>query len=274
MIKNSQIHFTTGEFAKLIGVSKDTLFHYDRIGIFSPEIKGENGYRYYSVYQADVFYVISTLKELNMPLKEIKDYLDRRSPDELILLLEREEASLDVKIKHLQKIKNFISEKSRIIKSAMGINTSEIFFEEKNYDDFLVVTEAVPFTGEKSISDSIMKHFNYLNDHNIYSPHSIGCITHRKKVLEKEIYNYDYFFTKVSENSAYYNFIRKKGTYLTAYHKDGYLSIIKTYNRILEFAVDKNLDLQGFFYEDVLLDELFVKGYEKYLIKLSVQILK
>ncbi|MCY8247941.1 hypothetical protein MOC35_20535, partial [Bacillus inaquosorum] len=26
-----------------MGVSKDTLFHYDRIGIFSPELKADNG---------------------------------------------------------------------------------------------------------------------------------------------------------------------------------------------------------------------------------------
>ncbi|WP_268334816.1 MerR family DNA-binding transcriptional regulator, partial [Bacillus inaquosorum] len=38
-----QTHLTTGQFSKLMGVSKDTLFHYDRIGIFSPELKADNG---------------------------------------------------------------------------------------------------------------------------------------------------------------------------------------------------------------------------------------
>ncbi|BAB07765.1 MerR family transcriptional regulator [Halalkalibacterium halodurans] len=90
MNMNPQIHLTTGQFAKLMGVSKDTLFHYDKIGIFSPEITADNGYRYYSVYQSDVFYVITTLKELDMPLKEIKTYLEKRSPEELVLLLEKE----------------------------------------------------------------------------------------------------------------------------------------------------------------------------------------
>ena len=40
-------HFTTGEFARLCGVSKHTLFHYDEMGVFSPSGRGENGYRYY-----------------------------------------------------------------------------------------------------------------------------------------------------------------------------------------------------------------------------------
>ena len=36
----------TGDFARLCGTNKRTLIHYDEIGLFSPEIKGENGYRY------------------------------------------------------------------------------------------------------------------------------------------------------------------------------------------------------------------------------------
>ena len=30
-------YMTTGEFASAMGVSKDTLFHYDDIGLFCPE---------------------------------------------------------------------------------------------------------------------------------------------------------------------------------------------------------------------------------------------
>ena len=44
------LYMTTGEFAALMGVSKHTLFHYDDIGLFSPEYVAENGYRMYSRY--------------------------------------------------------------------------------------------------------------------------------------------------------------------------------------------------------------------------------
>lgn len=45
-----------------------------------PRPSGENGYRYYSQEQYDVFMVIAALKELGMPLLDIKAYLDRRDP--------------------------------------------------------------------------------------------------------------------------------------------------------------------------------------------------
>ena len=37
MNKKIENHFTTGEFAKLCGVKKQTLFHYDEIGLLIPE---------------------------------------------------------------------------------------------------------------------------------------------------------------------------------------------------------------------------------------------
>ena len=45
-------YMTTGEFVAAKGVSKDTLFHYDDIGLFCPEKVSENGYRLYSILSA------------------------------------------------------------------------------------------------------------------------------------------------------------------------------------------------------------------------------
>ncbi len=68
MEKQSELYFTTGEFARILGVGKHTLFHYDEIGLFSPAIKEENGYRYYFVWQMDTFEVIRALQKLGMSL--------------------------------------------------------------------------------------------------------------------------------------------------------------------------------------------------------------
>ena len=56
------LYMTTGEFAALMGVSKHTLFHYDDIGLFSPEYVAENGYRMYSLYQLETLETILMLR--------------------------------------------------------------------------------------------------------------------------------------------------------------------------------------------------------------------
>lgn len=67
-----------------MGVSKHTLFHYDDIGLFSPEYVAENGYRMYSRYQLETLETILMLRDLGMPLKEIRQFLQVRSPKELV----------------------------------------------------------------------------------------------------------------------------------------------------------------------------------------------
>ena len=88
---NQERYIKTGEFAKLVGVTKHTLFYYDKIGLFSPEIKLENGYRFYSFDQLDVFDVIQTLRELDVSLEEIKGYMNQRSPKRLEVVSKRTE---------------------------------------------------------------------------------------------------------------------------------------------------------------------------------------
>ena len=67
--------FKIGEFSKLSRISIRMLRHYDEIGLFSPAVKEENGYRYYFVWQMDAFEVIRALQRLGMPLGEIKAYI-------------------------------------------------------------------------------------------------------------------------------------------------------------------------------------------------------
>ena len=56
--------FKTAAFAALCGVKKDTLLHYDHIGLLRPQAVGENGYRYYSARQLATFDIIAALRRL------------------------------------------------------------------------------------------------------------------------------------------------------------------------------------------------------------------
>ena len=55
--------YTTGQFAKMFDIEKSTLHYYDKIGLISPQIKGDNNYRYYSWQQFDDITLILTLRE-------------------------------------------------------------------------------------------------------------------------------------------------------------------------------------------------------------------
>ncbi|SCJ07714.1 HTH-type transcriptional activator tipA [uncultured Clostridium sp.] len=272
MNKNKQNYFTTGEFAKLVGVTKHTLFHYDKIGIFSPEIKEDNAYRYYSVFQIEVFYVISALKELDMSLKDIKTYLDKRNPKELISLLEKENKIIDDKISMLLKMKKVIEGKLVITKGVFEIDTDKISIERCE-EELLVLTKCFNLANEKSLAKSIANHVNYCDENEIYSPHSMGEMIASDNIIKGKYDEYDYFYTRVYEKNENIDiYIKVAGLYLIAYHDKGFCTIDTCYQRIMNFVKENNLTLEGYFYEDILLDELSVAGYDEYLIKISIKV--
>lgn len=68
--------FTTGQFAKLCGVSKDTILLYDKVGVLKPTYVSNEGYRYYSLRQSFLFNHISILNQSGLTLQEIRDCMD------------------------------------------------------------------------------------------------------------------------------------------------------------------------------------------------------
>lgn len=272
MDKINQAYFTTGEFAKLCNVSKHVLFHYDKVGVFSPAITEENGYRYYSFTQLEMFGVIMALKELDMPLKEIKNYLDRRSPEEFLKLLKQETILLDQKINQFKQLKQLMKLKEELVRSTMQVDVNQMYMENLP-DEFFVVTKCKPWTADKTSAICIAEHVNFCEENNIYSPYSIGAMVLLDEIEKKNYTAYSYYYTQLlKRRKGEGSFCKKAGRYLSAYHNSGYEELWKTYEKMLEYAKFHNFYLEGYFFEGVLFDDFVVKGYENYVLKLSIKI--
>ena len=76
MLKEKNTLFTIGQFAALHEINKKTLMWYDEIGLLKPACIKENGYRYYSYQQSTVLETILMLRELNVSLDEIKQFME------------------------------------------------------------------------------------------------------------------------------------------------------------------------------------------------------
>ena len=107
-LNHNQEYLTTGQFASLCKVNKKTLFYYDEIGLFCPAVTDSNGYRYYSVFQLDKFALITSLKNLGMELKEIRNYLECDHAEQLNTMLLRQQNLIEEKIRGLQNTREFL----------------------------------------------------------------------------------------------------------------------------------------------------------------------
>ena len=69
--------YQASEFAALTGVTVRALHHYDRTGLLKPSGRTAGGYRLYGAKDLARLQQIVTLKFTGMPLKQIKEILDR-----------------------------------------------------------------------------------------------------------------------------------------------------------------------------------------------------
>ncbi|HGI3063615.1 TPA: MerR family transcriptional regulator [Streptococcus agalactiae] len=80
---------TVKEISHISGISVRTLHYYDEIDLLSPSFVGENGYRYYDDESLIKLQEILLFKELEFPLKKIKEIMDSPNYDRNQALLDQ-----------------------------------------------------------------------------------------------------------------------------------------------------------------------------------------
>ena len=95
--------YTTGEMAKLCGISVRTVQYYDTRGILSPSQLSEGGRRLYSDADLRRLKVICFLRGIDLPINVIAQLLSEEDPGSVIaLLLARQKESLQAEIRDRQ----------------------------------------------------------------------------------------------------------------------------------------------------------------------------
>ena len=282
----------TGDFAKLCGTNKRTLIHYDEIGLFKPAYTDDRGYRYYSENQFDVFFTISCLSRLGMPLKEIGAFLNHRNPQALkkLLLEQREEVLKEEE--RIRKIRQVIETKLSLVslqeeleaqKEAVTSDNSELFFESENCSghifqeyspqEYLILSDPLNTSDHEAIIHTLCSHIGYCNKHNLNAGHPYGAMLDVSELRQEHLDTYAYFFTKVIDHPGGIPFhIKPAGTYAVAYLKGNYYDSEATYRRLFQWIDEHGFRTGQYSYKEAVIDELAAASQEEYLTKISVQI--
>ncbi|MEU6038033.1 MULTISPECIES: MerR family transcriptional regulator [Actinomadura] len=87
---------TIGDFSRITHLSVKSLRRYHEAGLLEPEeVDPYTGYRYYSTAQVPTAQVIRRFRELDMPLREIREVLATADPDARATLIGRHLARLE-----------------------------------------------------------------------------------------------------------------------------------------------------------------------------------
>lgn len=137
--------YSISEVAKMLNVSTYTIRYYDKEGLF-PLVKRVNGIRVFEDKDFPWLRMLNCLKNLNMPIKKIKEYVDLAlKGDETLkerydLILEQEE-SIEKQIKELRYYKKQIDFKKAYYEKALEAGTEEAVKDWPNPEATLDVDE-------------------------------------------------------------------------------------------------------------------------------------
>jgi DNA-binding transcriptional MerR regulator len=104
-------HFSPRELAELLGVSTDTLRHYERKGVLAPPRRGPNGYRQYAAESLERLQLVRRAMAVGFTLDELAKFLKERdrggSPCTSVRQLASEKlAEVDLRIRELKTLRN------------------------------------------------------------------------------------------------------------------------------------------------------------------------
>lgn len=263
--------FTIGQFAKLHEINKKTLMWYDEIGILKPAMIKENGYRYYSFQQSPLLETILMLRELNVSVPEIQDFLKNRSASSLEGLLAGKIKELDNTISHLRALKAVMNEKRQNMSDILRLDISECLIIEKPESHYLVTiptSQDTPFEKEVEMVIAETKKYQLRRLHDA----SYGAILPVENLYCGRLSSYSALYIElplpVYRKGLH---VQPKGKYLRAFCRGNWDRLSERYAEILSYAEKHNLQFYGFAYEKGI-NELVIDTLDDYITQIEIPI--
>ena len=263
--------FSVNSFAKYSRTTKDTLLHYDRIGLLSPSQRGETGYRYYSPEQLSIVNVIRTLKELGLSLNEIKELIDDRNPENFDATFHQKMEILESKIQELMDTKELLNTLHNYIQEGRSVDESSFSIES--------LKEAPMFVGEENDYGNNRDDFDALNTFyeeisekhpNINLNYPIWGLFRKERIIKRDWKWPDRFYFYHPKGDK----IRQAGEYAIAYTRGGYGQCAELYVKMLDFIEKQGYEICGDTYEEYILNEICIPNDRNYLIRAMISVQK
>ncbi len=270
MNKNNKL-LTIGQFAAMHGINKKTLMWYDETGLFKPAVVNpENGYRYYNYHQSPVLETILLLRELDVSVSEIQDFIKKRSAASLKRLLEEKIVALDRQITHLQAVRTTLCTHQQNMDTLLTMDLSEISIVEKEEHCLVTVDvdQNTSFEQEVELITAETEKYQLGRLHKA----SYGSMISVDSLQKGSFKNYSRLFIEIPFLPYQAGLhIMPSGKYLRAFHKGEWSGIPERYQQILKYAKEHKLNLHGFSYETGI-NENVIDRIEDYIVQIEIPV--
>lgn len=264
--------FKTGEFAQLCGTTKDTLFHYDRLGLLKPAQTLPNGYRCYALHQLYMFDLISTLKEAGLSLHEILHYMQRRNTDSFISILKEKDKILKQEVDRLVRRRRLLRNTLRLAEISLEVEEDSISLHECG-EMYFIMSEKVTTLWDKAAFEILGRHLDYCTKHNYYDDFITGELIPEENLQEHSPIA-SYLTSRIQKpvNSKLLH-IRPAGLYAIKYIRNSYTHLWEEYRRFYHELQERGLRTTGPLYQKDITSYLSEQDATDYLMAMEIQVL-
>lgn len=261
-----KFHLSISEFARLTGIKRANLIFYDKIGILSPEYRGENSYRYYTRTQLNSAYLVTALREMGISLDEIKRYAEGRTPQRMIALFELQEERIKDELKKLNHMREIMRLYTDMAEEALTNETNAIKIIEQEKEPIFVS----PISKDGlTYDEETIAFYDYATEHNVPLNYPFGAIISKDSLNKKETEAVHRYFFKCKHGKNAY---KPSGRYVVAYGNCGYGKAREVYSRLLEYINENGLAICGDAYEEYLLNEMSTQNEDEYLVRIEIMV--
>ncbi|EGO63680.1 MerR family transcriptional regulator [Acetonema longum] len=265
-----ELRFTSGQVCKIFGITKQTLLFYDKAGILKPrDTNQKTGYRYYMLDQFDLLYLILSLRETGVPLKEIKDLLDQRTVNKTMTILENQISEIQKKIANLQVAKNRLYQNLTYIKELETLKALDQFRIKAVPEQYLLAMPVQYVNGIPDYNLTLLKITERIASYSIPFYWKVGCIPQLDPSENREEVMFVVLDSVITDP---YVKLKPAGNYLCTYHYGLYDTLGNTYEKLFDYVKSNHLMMTGDIYEIYIINNLITADENSYITEISVTI--
>lgn len=265
--------FSIGEVAKYQNISKQTLIFYDKAGVFRPAwVDPANGYRYYSASQLDYLDTILIMKQIGFSLQEIKDHMQHYDLDSSLAMLRRQLDVIDQKVAGLKQIRRRVQNRCDQMEAARAHcapGQPGIELEDAPEQELFCLPVEAPYT-MREISIATKQCFARAAAEGLPVFYQCGVVVPLEKIRAGRYTEAALAFLPM-ERAGQADCTRRlpAGRRACIYHVGDYLSVGRSYRKLLDWCREQRLRICSDSYEFCINDYLTTHDESEYITKIA-----
>ena len=261
--------FTVADFAEFTRTTRDTLLHYEKIGLLFPESRGENNYRFYSSGQLAVVNLIRTCQALGMKLAEIKGLAVSRTPELIDALLKRQLERIDEKIEEWLRARKLLFALKKTIHSTFSIDEDAVSVQFMPAEA-IILGDLNDYSRGRTDYDALLDFYRSCSKKcpELDMNYPVWGMFSEDRVKQGDFMWPDRYYFSNPEG-----FDEKNASlYAIGYARGGYGKNRGIYERMFDYISDNGFEVCGPAYEEYPLNEVCITDNNNYLMRVMITV--